>query len=256
MVKKQIKKIIYNFSSVIIFFLIIGTWEFLVRFFSLPQYLYPPPSVIFIDIIKNIGNLLFHTGITFMEALLGFLLANTLGILTAIIFTHSKIIEKSLYPFAIALKTTPIVAMAPILILWFGNGYLSKIAAAALISFFPSIVNTIKGLRNIDPESLDLFKSMSANKWQIFFKLRVPTALPYIFSAMKISSSLTIVGAIVGEFVGADKGIGYVILVSSYHLETDKMFGAVVCAALAGIIFFRIISLLEKKFIFWTTPED
>lgn len=256
MATQPLKKVLNWLSPLISFFFIIGIWEFLVRIFSVPEYLLPTPSAIAVDFYKTIGSLLFHAGVTFWEAFLGFIVANVLGVLTAIAFAHSKTLEKSLYPFAIALKTTPIVAMAPLLILWFGNGIFSKVAAAALIAFFPSIVNTIKGLKSIDAEALDLFKSISASKWQIFKKLRFPTALPYIFSALKISTSLAIVGAIVGEFVGANKGIGFVILISSYHLEIVKMFSAIIAAALTGIIFFWIVSFIEKRIIFWADIED
>lgn len=256
MATQPIKKIIDWLLPIISFLIIIGIWEFFVRVFSIPQYLLPAPSAIAIDFSGSLGSLFFHAGVTFWEAFLGFLIANTLGVLTAIAFAHSRTLEKSLYPFAIALKTTPIVAMAPLLILWFGNGIFSKVAAAALISFFPSIVNTVKGLKNVDVEALDFFKGISASKWHIFSKLRFPTALPYIFSALKISTSLAIVGAIVGEFVGANKGIGYVILISSYHLEIVKMFSAIIAAALTGIIFFWVISYIEKRIIFWTDIED
>lgn len=226
------------------------------RIFSIPQYLLPTPSAIAIDLSKNIGSLLFHVSITFYEAILGFLIANAIGILIAIAFVHSKTLKRGLYPFAIALKTTPIIALVPLLVLWFGNGIFSKVAAAALISFFPSLVNTVKGLQSVDIEALDLFKSLSASKWDIFTKLRLPTALPYIFSALKISTSLAVIGAIVGEFVGSNKGIGFVILINSYYLETVKMFSAIILAALTGIVFFGIVSFIEKRIIFWTDIKD
>lgn len=256
MVTRQTKIILNKFSPGISFFLILGIWELIVRGFSIPSYLLPPPSAIVLDIFNNIPVLLSNSAITFGEAFLGFIIANALGILTAIAFVHSKTLEKSLFPFAIALKTTPIVAMAPLLILWFGNGIFSKVAAAALISFFPAIVNTLKGLKTVDPEALDLLKSFSANNWQIFIKLRFPSALPYIFSALKISTSLAVVGAIVGEFVGSNNGIGFVILISSYHLEIVKMFSAITAAGLIGVIFFWIISLIEKRLIFWTDTSS
>jgi NitT/TauT family transport system permease protein len=256
MATQPTQRIVNWLAPVGFFTLIIAAWEFLVRVFSVPQYLLPAPSVIAVDFTSNINSLLFHAGVTLWEAFLGFLLANALGILVAIAFAHSKTLEKGFYPFAIALKTTPIIAMAPLLILWFGNGIASKVAAAALVAFFPSIVNTTKGLKSIDSEALDLFKSLSASKWQIFSKLRFPTALPYIFSALKISTSLAVVGAIVGEFVGANKGIGFVILVSSYHLEIVKMFSAVIATALTGIIFFWVVSFIEKRVVFWTTLDE
>ena len=256
MATQPTQRIINWLAPVGFFALIIAVWEILVRAFSVPQYLLPAPSAIAVDFTSSINSLFFHAGITLWEAFLGFLLANALGILVAIAFAHSKTLEKGFYPFAIALKTTPIVAMAPLLILWFGNGIASKVAAAALIAFFPAIVNTTRGLKSVDNEALDLFKSLSASKWQIFSKLRFPTALPYICSALKISTSLAVVGAIVGEFVGANKGIGFVILVSSYHLEIVEMFSAVIAAALTGIIFFGIVSFIEKRVVFWTTLDQ
>lgn len=256
MAKKYIKKYLKGFSPLIAFLLVILLWEFLVRVFSVPTYLVPAPSEIVIDFSQNLRSLFINAGVTFWEAFLGFLIANTLGIITAIIFAYSRTLEKSLLPFAIALKTTPIVALAPLLILWFGNGISSKVAAAAIISFFPAIVNTVKGLKSVDAEALDLFKSISASKWQVFTKLRFPTALPYIFSALKISTSLAIVGAIVGEFVGSNKGIGFVILINSYHLETVRMFSAIIAIAIIGVAFFWAVSSIERRFLFWANTED
>lgn len=233
--------------SIVIF----GAWEIAVFLLEVPGYLLPPPSVIFNELGTNFSVLLGHMGITMLAAVLGYSLANTIGFSAGVIFAHSKTIEKGIYPYAIALKTTPVIAMAPLLVLWFGTDLESKIATAALICFFPIIVNTVKGLTSIDADSLDLFKSYSASTWQIFIKLRLRTSLPYVFSALKISTGLSVVGAVVGEFVGANKGIGYLILVSSYHLETSTMFAAIMMSALGGVTFFAIISLVEKKVIFW-----
>jgi NitT/TauT family transport system permease protein len=256
MATKQTQRIIDWTIPVFFIAVVIVAWEFIVYLFSIPQYLLPAPSVIAVDLAQSFSSLLYHAGITLTEAFLGFIIANLLGVLVAVAFSRSKTLEKGLYPFAIALKTTPIIAMAPLLILWFGNGIASKVAAAAFVSFFPAIVNTTKGLRSIDVEALDLFKSLSASKWQIFSKLRFQTALPYIFSALKISTSLAVIGAIVGEFVGANKGIGFVILVSSYHLDIVRMFSAVIVAALMGIIFFGIVALIEKRVVFWGSLDE
>lgn len=241
-----------------ILFLILGIliWAIIIQLFHIPQYLLPSPLAIISDFFGNFSSLLYHAGVTLCEAIIGFLIANLLGMLVAVGFAHSETLEKGAYPYAIALKTTPVVAMAPLLLLWFGNGIWSKVASAALISFFPAIVNTTKGLKSVDVEAMDLFKSLSATKWQIFTKLRLPTALPYIFSALKISTSLAIVGAIVGEFVGANRGIGYLILISSYHLETVKMFSAVIAAALSGILFFSVIAFLERRLVFWIKIDE
>ncbi|HYE22505.1 MAG TPA: ABC transporter permease [Verrucomicrobiae bacterium] len=256
MATRTTQRIINWLTPIIFIALVLAIWEGLVFLFTIPQYLLPAPTVIAFDFIKNFDYLIFHAGITLWEAFLGFIVANFLGIVIAIAFAHSKIFEKGIYPFAIALKTTPIIALAPILVLWFGNGISSKVVAAAFVSFFPAVVNTTKGLRSVDPDALELFKSLSASPWQIFSLLRFPAALPYIFSALKISTSLAVIGAIVGEFVGSNKGIGFVILVSSYHLEIVKMFSGVIAAALIGILFFGMISWIEKWVIFWTNVED
>ncbi|MBW2981637.1 ABC transporter permease [Candidatus Woesearchaeota archaeon] len=231
-------------------------WELLVLIFNVPEYLVPKPTRIISEIVTNFNSLLGHTGITMLEAFVGFIIANILGFIIGVIFAHSKTAEKGFYPYVIALKTTPIIAMAPLLVLWFGTSLISKIVAAAVICFFPILVSTVKGLRIVDEDSLKLFKSYYADKWQIFTRLRLPNSLPYIFSALKISTGLAVVGAVVGEFVGANRGIGYVILVSSYHLETVRMFAAIIMSALGGLVFFWLISLIEKKIIFWNEKEE
>lgn len=257
MYKKTIKRGLKEIGLPILFFLgILIIWEVFVLVLSVPEYLLPAPSKILSEIITDFDSLLKHTGITILEAVIGFLIGNILGFITAMIFVHSKTIEKGFYPYAIALKTTPILAMAPLLILWFGTGISSKIIASAIVCFFPILVNTVKGLKTIDSEYLDLLKSFSAKKYQIFTKLRLPNSLPYIFSALKISTGLAVVGAIVGEFVGAKEGIGFIILTSTYHLETVKMFAAIIMSALGGMLFFWIVGLIEKKVIFWQKSEN
>jgi len=231
-------------------------WEATVRLAGTPVYILPPPSKILAEILNQNLSLLRHTGVTMLESVLGFLAANCLAFALAVLFAHSRVLEKGLYPYAIALKTTPIVAIAPLLVLWFGTDMLSKIVAAGLISFFPVLVNATKGLRSVDEEALDLFRSLAASNWQIFRLLRLPNSLPYLFSALKISTSLSVVGAIVGEFVGANKGLGYLILISSYHLETPAVFAAIVAAAIGGILFFTVVSLVERMMLSWQEPSE
>lgn len=256
MVTKPVKKVINNIFPVVVFIFILILWEFVIWFFAVPQYLFPAPIVIAQDIYKNIDSLLYHSSITFYEALLGFIIANIVGLSIAVIFSYSKTIKKGLYPYVIAFKTAPIVAVAPLLILWFGNGLLSKVICAAITAFFPIIINAIKGFESVDEASLNLFKNFSATKWQIFYKLRLPASLPYIFSALKISTYLTVIGAIIGEFTGSNEGIGFYILTSSYRIETVQMFSGIIMAGLIGIFFFSIISFIEKKIIFWASIDD
>ncbi len=240
---------------VIIFVAILILWEVIVVSFKVPDYLFPAPHEVFLKGVELKTSLFIDTIITLFEAVLCFILGCGIGILIAIGFAHSRTLELSIYPYAIALKTIPIIAIAPLLILWFGNGIPAKIIISALICFFPAIVNTVKGLKAVDEDALNLFRSLSATRWQMFKMLRFPNSLPYIFSALKISSSFSIIGAIVGEFAGADKGLGFFILQSSYWLRTTEMFVAIIIISIAGIVFFGLISLIERLMIKWQETE-
>ncbi|HWM24214.1 MAG TPA: ABC transporter permease [Chthoniobacterales bacterium] len=226
-------------------------WEGICRFFKVPAYLLPTPSQIFAEIIYNFSSLATHTAVTVSEALLGFLIANVCAIALSVCMLYIRHLDRAIMPFAIALKTTPIVAMAPLLLIWFGTGMAPKVAAAALICFFPALVNSLKGFNALEEGEEDLFRIYGASKTQMLLKLRFQRAAPYIFSALKVSSSLSIVGAIVGEFVGANKGIGYVILVASYHFEFARMFAALFMSAIAGVVFYAAISYFDRKYVFW-----
>ncbi len=231
---------------------VILAWEVAARAFSWPQYLIPAPSVIARRFLEIYPVVLAHTTVTALEAVLGFALGTTLGVLLSVAFVHSRYLELAVYPYAIALKTVPIVAIAPLLVVWAGNGLAPKVLIAAVISFFPVVVNTTKGLRSFDREASDLFSSMAATKAQFFFRLRVPSALPYLFAALRISSTLAVIGAIVGEFSGADRGLGFMIMVSSYRLETAEMFVAITASSVIGIVLFYGVSVVETLLVPWS----
>jgi NitT/TauT family transport system permease protein len=231
---------------------LLAAWQALVVGFGIPEYLLPSPSIIIATVERS---LLVEIAYTAGEALCGFLIASVLAFMAAVLFVRFRTVEQGLFPLAITLKTTPIVAIAPLLVLWLGTGWWSKVAAAVLISFFPVLVNTVKGLKAPEADFHDLFRTMRAEPVQIFRKLRVPYCLPYFFSALKISSSLAIVGAIVGEFVGAEHGLGYLIVISSAHLETATVFQAIGAAALIGIAIFYFLEFAERRIVFWTTVE-
>jgi len=235
------------------FFLgLVIAWQALVVAVGIPEYLLPSPLVI----VRTLDtSLLTEIGYTAGEALCGFVIASVLAFTGALLFVRFRTIEQGLFPIAITLKTTPIVAIAPLLVLWLGTGWWSKVAAATLISFFPVLVNTVKGLKAPEADFQDLFRTMRADQSQVFRKLRVPYCLPYFFSALKISSSLAIVGAIVGEFVGAEHGLGYLIVISSAHLETPAVFQAIGAAALIGISMFYTLEFFEKRIVFWIQLE-
>jgi NitT/TauT family transport system permease protein len=199
--------------------------------------------------LKNMDMLISYSGITLGEAFLGFICANILSFIIAVIFIFSKTIKLGVYPILISLQVVPIIALSPLIILWFGTGLLSKVVVVTLLCFFPILINTLKGFQNINTEYLDLFKVYSASKWTIFTMLRLPFSWPYIFSALKISSTLAVVGAIIGEFVGSDKGLGFLVLTSSYRLRTDIMFSAIIFSSVVSLMFFYLIVFLEKLFV-------
>jgi len=184
----------------------LALWQAVVVPWAVPEYLLPSPAAIMASVDRS---LLVQLGVTFMEALSGFALASLLAFAIALLFARFPTLECGLFPIAIAIKTTPIIAITPLLVLWQGTGWWSKITAASLICFFPVLVNVVKGLKSVELDFHDLFRSLGATSGQEFSKLRLPFALPYLFSALKISSSLAVVGAIVGEFVAATQGLGY-----------------------------------------------
>lgn len=242
------KKIVY---PVLLSLLIPALWELMVLIFSIPEYLIPAPSIIISRLINSFSQLLPHLYITFAESTLGFLLGSALGVILSISFTYSRPLEESLYPYTIALKSIPIVAIAPLFIVWFGNGLFPKIAVSALITFFPVVVNMTKGLKEVDKDIYDIFDSLSATPQQTFFKLRLMNSLPFLFAALKMSATLSVTGAIVAEFSGSDKGLGFFILISSHRLETVDMFVGILLSSLLGIVLFYIISILETILVPW-----
>jgi NitT/TauT family transport system permease protein len=226
----------------------LAAWQAIVMAAAIPEYLLPAPSAIFANVDRTLAVQL---AVTFVEAVIGFLIASVLAFGCAVMFVRFHTLEQGLFPIAIAVKTTPIVAVAPLLVIWLGTGWWSKIVAVILICFFPVLVNAVKGLKAADAEYRELFQTLGASQAQEFRKLRIPYCLPYLFSALKISSSLAIVGAIVGEFVGATQGLGYLIMISSAHLATATLFAAIAAAALAGITLFYVIGWTEERVIFW-----
>jgi NitT/TauT family transport system permease protein len=232
--------------------LLLMAWQAFVMIGQIPEYLLPAPTAIIATFDRSLAV---QFAVTFIEALAGFLIASVLGFCVAALFVSFRTLEEGLFPIAIAVKTTPIVAIAPLLVIWLGTGWWSKIVAAILICFFPVLVNTVKGLKAADLEYRELFETLGANRGQEFRKLRIPFCLPYLFSALKISSSLAVIGAIVGEFVGATQGLGYLIIISSAHLETPTLFSAIIAAAFAGIAMFYAIGWTERKLIFWSSGD-
>lgn len=240
---------------IFVFLAFLLIWQLAIKLFNIPLYLIPPPTKIIAYIASNYIALLKDTAVTMFEATMGFLLGVSFGMIIAVGFAHCRAFERAAYPYMIALKAIPIVAIAPLLVLWFGNGIGGKIIMSSIICFFPAIVNTTTGLKSVNQDSLDLFRSFAASRWDIFTKLRIPNSLPYVFSALKISSTLSVVGAIVGEFSGAKSGLGYLMLVAVYQLDTEALYAGILVTSLSGILFFGLIVLIERIVLKWNSTN-
>ncbi|MDA1188521.1 MAG: ABC transporter permease [Chloroflexi bacterium] len=226
-------------------------WEIWVRVADVPTYLIPAPSRIFERLFDGIGFFVKHGGITLGEALAGFALGSAVAIAGATIMAHSRLLERSLFPLAVLVKVTPIVAVAPLFVIWFGFGSFPKILIAALITFFPVLVNGLVGLRDVRTESLEFFRSVSASKREVYWKLRLPGSLPYLFAAFRISVPLAVIGAVVGEWFSGDRGLGSVIIVAHNNLDMPTLFSAIVTLAVIGIGLTIFVWYLERRVLFW-----
>ncbi|WP_201002933.1 ABC transporter permease [Paenibacillus glycanilyticus] len=234
----------------IAFILFIGAWELFCRLSGLKPYLLPKPSDIVLAASENASNLWVSVYTTITEAVLGFLLSILLGVGFAILLASSKLIERSIYPYAIIMQTIPIVAIAPIIVIWFGAGMNAIIIIAFLIGFFPMLSNTLIGLNSTDHNMKNLFYLYNASPLQTMIRLRIPAALPYIVAGLKISCTLAVIGAIVGEYIagigGGNGGLGYAITVASSRLQTAYLFACGLSASLLGIAFFLLVNAFSK----------
>jgi len=233
---------------------VLGYWELHIRLFRVPEFLIPAPSRVVQAMFEEWPALQRNTGATLIESLGGFVLGNGIAILLAVLFVHNKPTERALYPIAVAIRTVPIIAIAPILVLLFGNGYTPKIIIAALISFFPTLVNMVRGLEAVEPSALELMRVLSASPAQVFWKLRVPSSLPFLFSALKIAATSCVIGAIVSEWIGADTGLGYLITIATFEFRTGLLYSAMVVGSLMALAQFGAVVLAERLIVRWKPP--
>jgi len=242
----------------ILVFLVI--WQLGVVVSKAPAYLLPAPTEIARTFIDEFPRLLRHGWVTTYEMLLGYLLAVAIAVPLAIAITSSQRFDQFVMPTMLFFQVVPKVAIAPLFLVWFGVGVLPKVLVAFLISFFPIVIDSAVGLRSMSSEMLDLARSMGASRTQIFTRFRLPTSLPYLFSGLKVAATLAIAGAVVGEFVGADKGLGYLLLTTNSNMETALMFATIVALTIIGLAFFYLVEFIEALLIPWhvthRTRED
>ena len=226
-------------------------WEAVVRGFRLPEYLLPAPSGILAALLAEWPYLTLHTGVTVYEILWGFLLSIAVGIPLAVLLVASPVLERAVYPLLVASQSIPKIAIAPLLIFWAGLGIFPKVLVAFLIAFFPIVIDTVAGLRSVEPEMLHLARSMGAPPGRIFLKIRLPHALPNIFTGLKVAVTLAVVGAIVGEFIQADRGLGYALLQANAMLNTKLSFATILILAAVGVLLFAMVDGIERLLIPW-----
>jgi NitT/TauT family transport system permease protein len=234
--------------------LLLVLWELSVRLFSIPEYLVPSPLHVARTFAADFGTIVRNLVPTAIESFLGFAVGNLASIAVATIFVHYRTVEQAFFPLAIVIRSIPIVAVAPILVLMLGNDMTPKVVIAALICFFPTLVNMVKGLSSVNPQALELMKVLSATKSEVFWKLRIYNSLPYLFAALKIAASASVIGAIVGEWIGSTEGIGALIIHATYNFDTGLLYASITAACIFSVGFTALISHLERRIVKWS-PE-
>ena len=242
----------------LVFVLVVGSWEWAVRAWSIPAYLVPAPSTVGGALVRGVRSGLYLTNfwVTLSEALLGFVIAGVAGIMLGAVIAQFRVVEQTFYPYLVALQTLPKIAIAPLIIVWFGFGISSKIIVAATVAFFPVLVNVIVGLKTIDPAKLDLMRSLRASRWQTFRLVTFPNALPFVFAGLDIAIVFSVLGAIVGEFVGAQQGLGNLILQFNFSLDVAGVFAVLILLSGLGVALHLGIQAIQKRLIFWAEPEQ
>ena len=237
----------------LVFGLTVLLWDGLVRWQEYPAFLLPAPAIVwrkFLIVLAD-GSLLRHAQITLLEIGLGLLLGLSTAFLLGYLLGKSPTLERLIAPYLVVSQSVPIVAIAPLLIIWLGSGLPSKILICALITFFPTLISTMVGLRSVDADLRDLLRSLRATRWQLFRLLELPAALPVIFGGLKLSVILAVVGAVVGEFSGANVGLGYLINLARGVLDTPLMFVAVFALVAIAQVLYLLVALLESRLLRW-----
>jgi NitT/TauT family transport system permease protein len=234
---------------VLLFSLIV--WELATRLFDIPTYLLPAPRLVVGQFAERPGLFLEGLRVTAIESAVGFTVAAVTGGLLGILIARSRLTEEMLYPYLNILRVTPVVAIAPLLTIWLGHGMTPIIVVSALIAFFPIVVGTVLGMKSVDAELISLMRILNATEFTELRRIRLPNALPHLFAAFRISAPMAVIGAIVGEFVGGSRGLGYLLVAFQAQLSTSSVFVLVLLSGLLGIAFFNVVVLLERRFVPW-----
>jgi ABC-type nitrate/sulfonate/bicarbonate transport system permease component len=231
--------------------LVIAGWELGTAASGISPLLLPSPSMVVQSLVRNASLLATNAVVTLQEILIGFAMGTVAGIVLGVLLNASRLAERAVYPWLVASQMVPIIAVAPILVVWFGFTIVPKVLVVALVGFFPVVVNTLDGLKATDPEMIRLVRTLGMSNWRIMRSVRVPSALPYVFSGLKIAMAFSVVGAVFGEWVGSSEGLGYLMLALNNQLATVDLFAAVIALSAMGIVLFFLVGVVERLVIPW-----
>lgn len=257
MSKEQVRTLLrQHFLPVLGIVAIIVAWELICRWASVPVWLLPSPMKIFAAFQAWQHLLPLHTLATAIAVFGGFLLATIIGVPIAVLIVYSPFLRRVIFPFLLVIQSVPKVAIAPLLLIWVGYGLQSNIVVACIVAFFPIVITTATGLEAVSPELLELSRALDTSQFKIFVKLRLPWALPYLFSGMKVAMTLSVIGAVVGEFIGSDKGLGYLVLTASSNMNTALVFAVLMVLSILGIAAYYLVVLAERLLCPWYQPTS
>ncbi len=253
LMRSKILRSLSRWLSLASLLLVVPLWAFIVRVSGLPKFILPSPTDVWIRFLSALsdGSLLRHTAFTLTEILLGLLVGVSFATIVGYALAKSRALEIVFAPYLVASQAVPIAAIAPLLVIWLGNGVVSKVVTCALIVFFPVLVNTVVGVRAVSQSLYDLMNSLGATRWQILWKLELPASLPVLLGGLRIGATLSVIGAIIGELVGAQKGLGFLLQLGNFQYDTSMVFVAVFMLIALALGLYGIVALFEKKFLKW-----
>jgi NitT/TauT family transport system permease protein len=244
--------------AILLFIIIISAWGLIVWLADIPPIIIPSPLAVFVSLVQSFhsASFLYNIWVTFFETIAGFALGAAAGLVLGVLIGQFPLLEKTLYIYVVAFQTIPKVAVAPIIIIWFGYGIGSKVIITATIAFFPVLANTIVGLRATPADQLELLVAYTADRWQIFWKAKIYQALPYIFVGLDVAIVLSVIGAIVGEFVGSQAGLGYMIMQHNFSMDMAGTFAILIVLSVMGMLLHGVVQFVQRRVVFWLEPAE
>ena len=242
-------------GAIVAFIALFVAWELAVRVTGIKEYLLPPPSRVYTEFIKRFDPVMASAWVTTREIVAGYLLAAVVSIPLALWIAYSRFMENAIYPVIVFLQIIPKIAVAPLFIIWFGFGFAPKLLVVFLLSFFPIIVSSIAGFKSVDPDIMDFARTTGASQWKMFVMIRLPQALPQIFTGLKVGAALAATAAVVAEFVASDKGLGYLLLQYNGNLDTPMVFATIILLSIIGLAVYYAVELIERFTIPWHVSQ-